>query len=109
MPKKLDKEGKPSVHDELEGFDIKINEFGVMETSYNVDKLNGLKIHVSLVRFLEVPLIRGNINLFPLFCFIIIITNYIFKVLGVTLFSFTTDFEYEVDREKTQDIGFQKD
>jgi len=40
MPKKLDKEGKPSVHDELEGFDIKINEFGVMETSYNVDKLN---------------------------------------------------------------------
>ena len=31
---------KPTVHDELQGFDIKINEFGVMETSYNVDKLN---------------------------------------------------------------------
>lgn len=40
MPKKLDKKGKPSVHDELQGFDIKINEFGVMETNYNVDKLN---------------------------------------------------------------------
>jgi len=40
MPKKLDKKGKPTVHDELSGFDIKINEFGVMETSFNVDKIN---------------------------------------------------------------------
>ena len=40
MPKKMNQKGKPTVHDELQGFDIKINEFGVMETSYNVDKLN---------------------------------------------------------------------
>lgn len=40
MPKKMKKAGTPAVHDELKGFDIRINEFGVMETTYNVDKLN---------------------------------------------------------------------
>ena len=40
MPKKMKKKGTPAVHDELKGFDIRINEFGVMETTYNVDKLN---------------------------------------------------------------------
>lgn len=32
--------GDPAVHEELKGFEIKINEFGVMETSYNIDTLN---------------------------------------------------------------------
>lgn len=40
MPKKMKKKGKPSVHDELKGFDIKINELGEMETSFAIDKLN---------------------------------------------------------------------
>ena len=37
----MKKEGKPSVHDELQGFDIKINAFGEMQTNYNIEKLNG--------------------------------------------------------------------
>ena len=40
MAKKMKKKGKPSVHDDLKGFDIKINEFGEMQSSYSVDKLN---------------------------------------------------------------------
>ncbi|NNF35622.1 MAG: hypothetical protein HKN68_16060 [Saprospiraceae bacterium] len=40
MPKKMKKKGKPSVHEELKGFDIKINELGEMETSFAIDKLN---------------------------------------------------------------------
>ena len=40
MPKKMDKKGKPNVHKELEGFNIKINEFGEMETTVPVDRLN---------------------------------------------------------------------
>jgi len=40
MPKKMKKKGKPVVHEELEGFNIKINEFGEMETTVPVDKLN---------------------------------------------------------------------
>lgn len=40
MPKKMNQKGDPSVHNELEGFNIKINEFGVMETSFDVDVLN---------------------------------------------------------------------
>lgn len=40
MPKKMKKKGKPNVHEELKGFDIKINELGEMETSFNIDKLN---------------------------------------------------------------------
>ncbi len=40
MPKKMKKKGTPAVHDELEGFDIRINSFGVMETSFEIDKLN---------------------------------------------------------------------
>jgi len=40
MPKKMKKKGKPSVHEELEGFDIKINTFGEMNTNYEIDKLN---------------------------------------------------------------------
>lgn len=40
MPKKLKKDGSPAVHDELSGFDIKINTLGQMQTSYDIDKIN---------------------------------------------------------------------
>lgn len=40
MPKKMKKKGKPNVHNELKGFDIKINEFGEMQSSFDIDKLN---------------------------------------------------------------------
>ncbi len=29
------------VHEELKGFDITVNEFGQMESNFNVNKLNG--------------------------------------------------------------------
>ncbi len=31
---------KPKVHNDLNGFDIKINEFGEIESSFPIDKLN---------------------------------------------------------------------
>ncbi len=34
------KEARPSFHEGLEGFDIKVNSFGQMETSFEIDKLN---------------------------------------------------------------------
>jgi len=40
MAKKSTKKQKPNVHEELEGFNIKINAFGEMETTIPVDKLN---------------------------------------------------------------------
>lgn len=40
MPKKMKKKGEPTVHDELKGFDIKINTFGEMQTNFEIDKLN---------------------------------------------------------------------
>ncbi len=40
MPKKMKKEGKPIVHEELEGFDIRVNEFGQMVSNYKIEKLN---------------------------------------------------------------------
>lgn len=40
MPKKMKKKGKPIVHEELEGFNIKINEFGEMETTVPIERLN---------------------------------------------------------------------
>ena len=40
MSKKKDKADKPNVHEELKGFDIKVNEFGEIVTNYNIDKLN---------------------------------------------------------------------
>ncbi len=40
MPKKKPKKGKPEVHKDLKGFDIKINEFGEIITNFEVDKLN---------------------------------------------------------------------
>ena len=40
MPKKQQQKKKPEVHDELKGFDIKINEFGEIVTNLKVDKIN---------------------------------------------------------------------
>ena len=40
MPKKMSRKGKPKVHKELPGFDIRINEFGEMESDINIDKIN---------------------------------------------------------------------
>ena len=40
MPKKMKKKGKPNVHEELKGFDIKINSFGEMQSNFQIDHLN---------------------------------------------------------------------
>lgn len=40
MPKKKPTKGNPEVHDDLKGFDIKINEFGEITSNIKVDKLN---------------------------------------------------------------------
>lgn len=40
MAKKKNEEEKPNVHDELKGFDIRINEFGEIISNLEVDKLN---------------------------------------------------------------------
>gem|GEM_PF-1137101 len=40
MPKKKQKVGKPEVHKDLKGFEISINNFGQMESSLSLDKLN---------------------------------------------------------------------
>lgn len=34
------KSNKAKVHDELHGFDIKINPFGELQSNFNVDKIN---------------------------------------------------------------------
>ena len=36
----MKKTGDPEVHEELKGFDIKINTFGELSSNYEVDKLN---------------------------------------------------------------------
>ena len=40
MPKKMKKKGAPDVHEKLKGFDISINEFGQLSSSFPVDKIN---------------------------------------------------------------------
>ncbi len=40
MAKKKKEDKDPKVHDELEGFNININEFGQIVTNFEVDKLN---------------------------------------------------------------------
>jgi len=40
MPKKLSKKGEPNVHDDLDGFNMKVNEFGELISNFPVDKLN---------------------------------------------------------------------
>ena len=33
-------EGRPSFHEGLKGFDIRVNSFGEMESTFEIDKLN---------------------------------------------------------------------
>ena len=40
MPKKMDKKKKAEVHEDLEGFDIKIDPFGQMQTNVSIEELN---------------------------------------------------------------------
>lgn len=40
MPKKKPVKGKPNVHDDLDGFEIHINEFGEIKSSMDINKLN---------------------------------------------------------------------
>jgi len=40
MPKKKPLHGTPTVHKELKGFNIKINEFGQITSNVKVDQLN---------------------------------------------------------------------
>jgi hypothetical protein len=40
MPKKKPIEGKPEVHKDLDGLDFKINKFGEIKSSMDLDKLN---------------------------------------------------------------------
>ncbi len=34
------KTGRPSFHENLKGFDIKVNSFGEMESSFEIDRIN---------------------------------------------------------------------
>lgn len=40
MPKKMKKKGKPTVHEDLSGFDIKIDSFGELQSNFDIDKIN---------------------------------------------------------------------
>lgn len=40
MSKKDSKKEKPKVNSELEGFEMEIDSFGEIKTSFNIDKLN---------------------------------------------------------------------
>jgi hypothetical protein len=40
MSKEKSKKGKPKVHDDLKGFDIRINEFGEIISNFEVDMIN---------------------------------------------------------------------
>ena len=40
MAKKVTKDKAPKVHENLSGFNIKINEFGEVSTNFAVDRLN---------------------------------------------------------------------
>lgn len=40
MPKKMKQDGEPEVHEELQGFDIKINELGEIKGNFDIDELN---------------------------------------------------------------------
>ena len=40
MPKKKPMKGKPEVHKELDGLDIKVNQFGEIKSTLDLDKIN---------------------------------------------------------------------
>ena len=46
--RKEDEKRKQELHEEMEGFDIRINEFGEMTTNINIDKINAfLNTHLA--------------------------------------------------------------
>ncbi|GIV34088.1 MAG: hypothetical protein KatS3mg031_1623 [Chitinophagales bacterium] len=52
MPKRKPKTGKPQLHKELEGFELSINEFGEINTTMDIDKINEfLNRHVDDKKF----------------------------------------------------------
>lgn len=52
MPKKKSMSGKPEVHEELEGFEMGINEFGEITSNMQIDKINKfLNKHVDDKKF----------------------------------------------------------
>lgn len=52
MPKKKPLKGKPVVHEELKGLELKINEFGEITSNMNIDELNKfLNKHVPDLKF----------------------------------------------------------
>ncbi len=40
MSKKKTEKLKPDLHEELDGFDVRINSFGEIEANYDIDRLN---------------------------------------------------------------------
>ena len=40
MPKKMNVKKEAESHEDLRGFDIKVDPFGKMESSFSIDKLN---------------------------------------------------------------------
>lgn len=40
MPKKLKQQGKPGVHKDLKGLDIKVNSFGEIESELAIESIN---------------------------------------------------------------------
>ncbi len=54
MPKKKSKTGKPQLHQELEGFEMSVNEFGEIKSTMDIEKLNEfLNKHVDDKKFKE--------------------------------------------------------
>ena len=54
MPKKKSKTGKPELHQELEGFEISVNEFGEIKSTMPIEKVNEfLNRHVDDKKFKE--------------------------------------------------------
>lgn len=41
MAKKKKQKSLPEVHDDLSGFDIKINQLGQLQAGYDIDNING--------------------------------------------------------------------
>lgn len=54
MPKKKPIKGKPEVHKDLEGLDIKVNQFGEINSTLDLDKINSfLNQNVSDKKLIE--------------------------------------------------------
>ena len=40
MPKKMPRKGQPEVHEELQGFEIYVNNLGELSSTFELDKIN---------------------------------------------------------------------